>query len=181
MLKKISFIFGLTLALVAGLSSCNNTTTYAQQLDDEQALIQDFIDRHNIQIVSVMPTEYPWPDNVYFKSGSGLYFRLTNQGDTSSTYYLEENDKVVPRFIQYTLTAKPDTLSNMSTIDFPYTTDFNYLDYTQVCTGWHEAVSYMKYNNSEAKMIVFSKLGFSDNKNNVVPMGYDMTIRIRKD
>lgn len=162
-------------------NSCNDSITYAQQLDDEQDLIADFIDRQNIQVVTTMPTEFPWPDNVYYSSGSGLYFRLTSQGDVDSTYYLKEGDMVVPRFIQYTLDVKSDTVFNWNTIDFPYTTDFNYLDYTQVCTAWHEAAGYMQYDNSEASFIVYSKLGFSDNKNSVTPMGYDMKIRIRKE
>lgn len=181
MIKKFLFLFAVAVLVGASLSSCTNNITYAQQLDDEQTLIADFIDRQQIQVVTIMPDEFPWPENVYYKSSTGLYFRLTNQGDTSSTYFLEANDLVVPRFIQYTLDEPADTVSNWSTIDFPYTTDFNYLDYNQVCSGWHEAASYMLYDNSEAKFIVYSKLGFSDNKNNVTPMGYDMKIRIRKD
>ncbi len=182
MLNRNFLLFAIaTFVLGLSFSSCTNNITYAQQLDDEQALIADFIDRHNIQVVTSMPTDFPWPENVYYKSGTGLYFRLTSQGDTSSTYFLETGDMVVPRFIQYTLDEKPDTVFNWNTIDFPYTTDFNFQDYTQVCSGWHEAASYMKYDNSEAKFIVYSKLGFSENKNSVTPLGYDMKIRIRKE
>lgn len=163
-----------------GFTSCQENITYAEQLKTEQTVIADYLSRMGIEVVTTLPTEYPWPEGTYYKSKTGLYFHLVNQGDTSSSYFLETGDKVVPRFIQYTLTEKPDTLFNWTTIDFPYTTDFNYLDYTQVCYGWHEAASYMKYNNSEAKVIVYSKLGFSQYQNSVTPVGYDLKIRIQK-
>ncbi|HPC26966.1 MAG TPA: hypothetical protein PK410_05510, partial [Paludibacteraceae bacterium] len=73
-----------------------------------------------------------------------------------------------------------DTISNWNTIDYPHPFTFNYLDYSQACQAFHEAVSYMKRNDSEAKIIVPSKIGFSEYMNSVTPLGYDLKIKIQK-
>lgn len=164
----------------AFMASCDDNQTYAEQLDAEKALIQDFIDRQGIIVVSTMPTKFPWDNNVYYKTKSGLYFRLENQGDINSADSLESNDLVVARYLQYTLDVKADTLENNNTIQFPFPSEFNYLDYSQACAGWHEAVGLMKRNNAEAKVIIYSKLGFSNYLNSVTPIGYNMKIRIMK-
>ena len=165
----VSFVF----------SSCNNTTTYADQLKAEKELIADYIVRHNITVVTEEPKV--WADSVYWLTESGLYFHLINVGDSAApAEVLDTNDLVVPRFYQYTLDAKADTISNWNTIDYAYPTTFNYLDDSQACAAWHEAVSYMKYNNSRARFIVKSKLGFEDASTAVTPYVYDMKIKFQK-
>lgn len=178
-MKKI-ILFSVIAVLTALMASCDDSQTYAEQLDAEQALIQDFINRQGITVVTTMPTKFPWDENVYYKTNSGLYFRLENQGDINSLDSLETNDLVVARYLQYTLDEKADTLENSNTIQFPYPSEFRYLKYSEACAGWHEAVGLMKRNNAEAKIIVYSKLGFSSYLNSVTPIGYNMKIRILK-
>lgn len=183
-MKIFSKIFIAFLFLSFILSSCNNTTTYAEQLKAEKELIADFIKRNNITVVTEEPKV--WADSIYWLTESGLYFQLTNVGDTARVSdtvkadTLEANDLVVPRFYQITLNAKPDTIFNWNTINFPYPTTFNYLDDSQACAAWHEAVSYMKYNNSRARFIVKSKIGFEDASDAVTPYVYDMKIKFQK-
>ena len=160
-------------------TSCNDTTTYAEQLKAERELIADYIKRNNITVVTEEPKV--WADSIYWLTESGLYFNLTNIGDTAAPVeVLDTNDLVVPRFYQFTLDVKADTVSNWNTIDYAYPTTFNYLDDSQACAAWHEAVSYMKYNNSRAKFIVKSKLGFDDASESVTPYVYDMKIKFQK-
>jgi hypothetical protein len=177
-----SFLFFLLTLTFTGLivSSCNNNITYADELASEQQLITGFIKRNEIKVVNVMPTSFPWPDKVFYKSKTGLYYRLTAIGDTLSGDTVEAGDMVVTRFLQYTLHEQADTLSNLSTLDFPYPTTFSYLDYAQACPGWHEAVGYMKRHNSEATVIVYSRLGFSQFNRPATPIGYDLKIKIQK-
>jgi len=178
---KSLFVFFFTVSLSALIfSACDDNTTYADELAAEQNLITGFIQRNNISVVTQLPTVYPWPEKVFFKSPTGLYFRLTAQGDVASGDTLEAGDMVVARFLQYTLNEKADTLSNLSTLDFPYPTTFNYRDFSQVCVGWHEAAGYMKRHNSEATIIVFSRLGFSQFNRPATPIGYDLKIKIQK-
>lgn len=179
-MKRISYLIIITFCSSIILSSCANTT-YATELLNEQNLIADYIKRNNINVLSSFPADNAYWDshpNDYVKTASGLYFHLTNKGSDAVT--LKLSDVIVPRFKQYTLNEVSDTISNWSTIDSNgYTQDFVYGDYTQMCTAFHEAASYMKHNNSEAKLIVYSKIGFKENWNPATPMGYQLKIQIK--
>ncbi|MBP1677801.1 MAG: hypothetical protein H6Q20_2360 [Bacteroidetes bacterium] len=180
-MKKISFFLTLLFGASLILASCNDGETYAEQLKAEKELIADYIKRNDIKVVTTMPTKFPWDDNVYYKSSSGLYFRLEEQGDVSVlSDSIEANDLVVARYYQYTLNAVSDTISNWNTVDYAYPSTFNYQDDSQACTAWHEAVKYMKYNNSRARFIVYSKIGFSAASESVTPYGYDMIMKFQK-
>lgn len=176
-LKNIFFALIVVLLFVA----CkDDNVTYAEELKAEQELIADFISRQQIQVVTVMPT-FPWPDKVYYKSKTGLYFRLTKQGDTvNEGDSAIAGDVIVPRFDEYTLGVKADTISSQSSVNYPNPLQFNYLDLTQACAAWHEAVRYMKFNNAEAQLIVPSKIGMSKFSRPATPAGYDINIRISK-
>lgn len=179
-MKQLSGFLLIILIFSTVLVSCKDSDpTYAQQLKSEKELIADYIKRNNIKVVTEKPTT--WDNNVYLLTNSGLYIHIVSEGDkTNLGDTLVKNDLVIPRFIQYTLNVKADTISNWNTIDYPLPTTFNYLDYSQVCVGWHEAVGYMKRNNSRAKFILFSKIGFPVTGNEVTPYGYDMIIKIQK-
>lgn len=181
-MKLFSKLISLSLFSVLVFSSCNDGVTYAEQLKAEKELIADYIKRENIKVVTEFPKEFPWGDKVYVLTKSGMYFRLESEGDKASGVdSLEANDKVITRFYQHTLSGtSPDTLFNWNTVSYPFPTTFNYADATQVCDGWHEAVSYMKYNNSRAHFILHSKIGFETSSNDVVPYGFEMKIKIQK-
>lgn len=168
------------------ISSCSETNTYADQLKDEKALIKAYIKRKNIEVVSTLPTNTPWikdGKDVYFLSSTGLYFHLVSPGDISSTDSVETNDVVVPRYKQYTLNVVSDTTSYWTVLNKPDPTTFifNSGSYTRLCTAFNEAASYMKRNESEAKLIVPSSIGFDENQSpTLIPMGYDIKIIIQK-
>jgi len=183
-MKRISYLLLLTILASLVISSCSNTKTYAEQLNDEKILIADYIKRNNIQIVTTYPADSVWTKNgndiYYISPASGLYIHMVNYGDMTSKDTLLLKDVVVPRYKQYTLGLVSDTISNWSTIDFPYPSTFVYGDLTQSCKAFQEAASYLKRNETEAKLIVPSKLGFTDNLTSVTPMGYDLKIKIQK-
>ena len=180
-MKLFSRLLLLLVVITAVLSSCSDNVTYAEQLKAEKELIADYIKRNNIKVVSEFPTKFPWDENVYVLTKSGMYFHLVSQGDmTEGADTLAKNDLVVPRFYQITLNTDPVTISNWNTVDYPYPTTFNYNDLTQACAGWHEAVSYMKRNNSRALFILHPKIGFTATDNSVVPYLYDMKIKMQK-
>ncbi|MDO9154739.1 MAG: DUF4827 family protein [Paludibacter sp.] len=180
-MKQITFLISLFFTVTVLLTSCDDKKTYAELLKDERITIAEYIKRNNIQVVTTLPTQSTWPNNTYFKTTSGLYFQLIDKGDNSETAdTLETNDLVSVRYIQYSLTEKSDSIFNWNTIDSPYPTTFNFKDYSQVSTAWHEAISYMKRNESEAKIIVTSKLGFETNMRSVTPLGYRLKIKFQK-
>ncbi len=178
MIRNISYIFLIVIATNLFLA-CNDNVTYAEELKVEQKLINDFIKRHDIQVVTQMPTEFPWPDNVYFKARSGLYFRLVKEGDNSIIGdSIQSREQIITKYMQYTLGLRADTISTQSTVDLPHPHSFDYQNFSEACMAWHEAVSYMKYSNAEAKLIVPSQIGFPQFIKPATPVGYDLTIRV---
>lgn len=183
-LLKVIFAFFLPSLIFV---SCSNDKTYADQLKQEQKLIKSFIARQKIKVVTKMPDTIPFPENVYYKTSSGLYIRLENQGDKYIDGKLnpdsaETNDRISFRYIQYTLKNPADTAYYNNTAASQYPASFYYNDLADKngCSGWQEAASYMKYNNAEAKIIVYSKLGFDNDENYVIPYGYDISMTIKK-
>lgn len=183
-MKRISYLFFLIFLASLFASSCSSTPTYAQLLDDEQALIHGFVVRNNIQLVSTFPADSIWMKNgkeIYAETSSGLYFHMVNYGDSlKSVDTLLLNNTVVPRFLQYTLGVPADTISNWTTVDYPYPSDFVYGDLTQSCKAFQEAASYLKRNGAECKIIVPSKIGFNADMMAVIPRGYDLKIKFQR-
>lgn len=177
-MTKNYYLLVLTLLTSLVITSCSNNTTYADELKTEQSLIKNYIKREHINVLSKMPTT--WGPNDYVLTESGLYFHLDSIGDT--TVSVEAGNTVIPRYIQYTLGEPADTIRKWSTIDFPYPETFVYGDATGTysCTAFQEAVSYMKNNESYAKLIVHSKIGFKANWTPATPIAYELKIRIRK-
>ena len=187
-MKRISYLFFLIFLASIFASSCSSSKTYSQQLDDEKSLIDGFIKRNNIKVVSTFPTDTPWVTkgkDIYVLTPSGLYFHMINPGDSLKSkdvlgVTVQVKNTVVPRFKQYSLGIVSDTISNWSTMNYEYTSDFVYGDPTQSCKAFQEAVSYMLRNNSEAKLIVPSHIGFNSNMVSVTPLGYDLKIKFLK-
>ena len=177
-MKQIT-IFALLMSIAFVLIGCNNNT-YSDDLKEEQKLIENFIQRQGIQVVTEEPSE--WADNVYWKlpDYDNYYFHLVQRGDTTSAE-LEAKDKVLLRYRQYTLDAYADTISYWTTLDSPNPVELQYMVSSQAsCTGWQLALQYMKYSGAECKIICPSKLGFTDQNSNVIPYGYDMKIQIKR-
>lgn len=180
-MKRLIYYISFALLAIVFVSSCNDTT-YAKELKLEKLLIDEFIKRDSINVIKVLPPDLTvWGEKDYYLTEDGMYFHLVSYGVvTDSTQLLEINDKVVPRFRQYTLNVVADTINNWTTIDFPRPTDFTFGDLSQSCQAFHDAASLMKRNESEAKIIVPSKIGFKDNWTPATPMGYDLKIKIQK-
>lgn len=176
-MKKISIY--IVLFMGVALASCNNNT-YSNALKEEQKLIENFIARQGIKVVTEKPTE--WGDKVYWKvpDKDNYYFHLVEVGDTTKPA-LEAKDKVNLRYIQYTLDAYADTTRFWNSDDQPKPTELQYMVYTEsTCEGWQIALEHMQYTGAQCKIICPSKLGFTNQNSNVIPYGYDMKIQIKR-
>ena len=176
-MKKISI--SILLFMGVALASCNNNT-YSNALKEEQKLIENFIARQGIKVVTEKPTE--WGDKVYWKvpDKDNYYFHLVEVGDTTKPA-LEAKDKVNLRYIQYTLDAYADTTRFWNSDDQPKPTELQYMVYTEsTCEGWQIALEHMQYTGAQCKIICPSKLGFTNQNSNVIPYGYDMKIQIKR-
>ena len=176
-MKQISIY--ILLFMGVALASCNNNT-YSNALKEEQKLIENFIARQGIKVVTEKPTE--WGDKVYWKvpDKDNYYFHLVEVGDTTKPA-LEAKDKVNLRYIQYTLDAYADTTRFWNSDDQPKPTELQYMVYTEsTCEGWQIALEHMQYTGAQCKIICPSKLGFTNQNSNVIPYGYDMKIQIKR-
>ncbi len=179
-MTKNYYLLVLTLLTSLVITSCSNNTTYADELKTEQSLIKNYIKRKHINVLSKMPVT--WGPNDYVLTESGLYFHLDSVGEIT-TGDIQAGNTVIPRYIQYTLGEPADTIRKWTTVDYPYPEIFAYGDNSNLdisCTAFQEAVSYMKRNESYAKLIVHSKIGFRTNWSPATPMAYVLKIRIRK-
>lgn len=191
-MKRISYLFFLSFLISLFGSSCSSTETYSQLLDDEKALIESYIKRNNILVVSAFPVDTPWVTkgvdawvkngrDVYVLTPSGLYFHKVDPGvSLTKDDTLAYKNTVVDRYKKFTLNAVSDTISNWNTIDFPYPDQFVYGNSSQSFAGFQETVSYMKRNNSVAKVIIPSKIGLNADMLTVTPYGYLVKIKILK-
>lgn len=167
------------LSLVA-LTACSDSTSYSNQLEEEEKLIDNFISRQGITVVDEEPAQ--WGEKVYWRipDYDNFYFHLVSQGDTASAE-VETNDLINLRYIRYTLEAYADTLRMWNTVDYNDAIKFKYwTSNDNACTGWQVAVKYMKHSGAQCKIICPSKLGFDSENSSVIPYGYDMKIQIKR-
>ena len=166
------------LLLILTFSACKESNVYSDLLKEERKLIEDYIARNGITVVTEEPQE--WGEKVYWQvpDYDNFYFHLVDQGDTTQTE-IEAKEIVLLRFKRYTLDEYADTLYNWTTQDSPEPIKFQYMiNSDNSCTGWQMAVKYMKYSGAQCKIICPSTLGFTDDNSNVIPYGYDMKIQI---
>ena len=168
----------ICLLLLVGASSCNQNS-YSAKRAAEDKLIEDFMQRQNIRIIYDEPEDGVWGEKDYLKVDGydDLYFHLVRSGDDS--YTVKQYDRILVRYIRYTLDEIADTASYMTTAELAYPVEFAYLsDYTTAPEGWHVAVKYMKHSGAACKIICPSKQGLDAEKSSVTPYGYDMQIQI---
>lgn len=176
-MKKISVFFFLTMMLTV-FSSCNSKKTYSELQKEEVIMIDSYIKRNNINVVTTMPAIDQWGANTYYKSSTGLYFHLVSPGDT--TISLAAKSKVALRYVIYDVSEAKKVIMDLSNVvQSSYPDMITYGDYTYGSAGLHEAVGYMKYHNSVADVIIPSDLNTGDFNKNVTPVLYEnLTIKL---
>ena len=175
---KTKIVFILLIAVV--FTACKKNNVYSELLKAERNLIETYMQRQGITVVTEEPTK--WKENLYWQvpDYDNFYFHLVDQGDTTQTE-IEAKEIVLLRFKRYTLDEYADTLYNWTTQDSPEPIKFQYMiNSDNSCTGWQMAVKYMKYPGAQCKIICPSKLGFSEENSSVTPYGYDLKIKIKR-
>jgi hypothetical protein len=182
-MKNLLWIIFFGLSLSIFFSSCNDTRTYAREVEAERALINDFIRRQGIVTTDRMPTDSEFLNNpkLYFRSTSGLLYRLERASTRPDSDTIVPGDRLLinARFIEYTLTARADTADFRSPQSFPFGSSFIFGGGNTTSAAFLEAVRYMKKSETHAKLIVPHRIGF--NSTIVTPYGYDLEIIFRKD
>ena len=175
-------IFQIATLLIAAITviGCTNTT-YSKLLKKEKNTIDNYLDREGIVVYSHVPDE--WGEKNYYKlpGYSYFYIHIVTPGD-STAQPVKTGDQIVVRYKKYTLTSYPDTVSYWNTDEsgYPLVYQQGNLSDIHACEAWHVAVEFMKYPGTVCKLIVPSKLGFTDDNSSVTPYGYDFTFRIQR-
>lgn len=162
------------LLLILTFSACKESNVYSDLLKEERKLIEDYIARNGITVITEEPQE--WGEKVYWQvpDADNFYFHLVARGDTTLGE-VSANDDILLRFRRYTLDVYADTIENWSSLDNPDPIKLQYMvSSDQSCTGWQLAIKYMKYPYAECKIICPSKLGFNEENSAVIPYGYDL-------
>ncbi|HHT61940.1 MAG: DUF4827 family protein [Paludibacteraceae bacterium] len=158
------------------LVGCESATSYSKLLEKEQKLIKDYIARQGIEVLDEFPADSVFAPNQYYHYPEGIYIQLISKGEGEE---MKSGRKIVVRFIQSTLDVEPVVESYWTTMDKPYPVEVSYGSITNSCEGWQKAFSVMKRNESYAKFIVPSKLGFDAAAQAVKPLHYEMKIKLK--
>lgn len=154
----------LTLMIVVFSTACNKGKTYSQLQDEEQVVIENYIKSNNIQVVTTLPESGEWGENVYYKSPSGLYFHMINEGVKTDS--IRSNTQVGFRYIERNIDEKNSIRrQNWEPRDFKEPITFIYGSASvslYMGVGLQEAIGLMKYKYSEAIAIVPSGLNTSE-------------------
>ena len=187
-MKRIVFWMAAVLALVT--TACNNNT-YNSLRQQEDKLIDNFVSRNGLTILTEEPAvDHVWDEKEYYKvpGYDKLYFHLIERGDSirvegEDTVDLKilANDLIVVRYKKFGLMEYADTLSYWTTLDQAYPVEFHYYN-TSECeaVAWHEAVRLMKYPDSQCEIITPSTQGFEADQTSVTPYVYIMKIKVKQ-
>ncbi|MCR5050143.1 MAG: DUF4827 domain-containing protein [Paludibacteraceae bacterium] len=192
-MKRLFFLVSVAPALL--LTGCHQNT-YSDLRNKEDKLIANYISRNNLNVLTEVPADdYVWGEKDYLKvpGYDNFYFHLIKRGDSIRVDSIGPNRKdtidltisanatIVARYKQFALTENADTISSWTTLDQAYPYEFHYMN-TSDCeaVGWHLAVRYMKYPDSQCSIIQPSKLGFSTEQNSVTPYGYILKIKVKQ-
>lgn len=194
-MKKLTLFFLSLLALTISFQACDNSKTYAEMLDEEKKLINDFIRSRNIKVIS--QTEFYDQDsttnlekNEFVQLASGVYMQIVDKGSKNLADTMRSNNKILVRFMEYGLVQKDTTLSNLNDVqvvdEFLYTVSSTsiagkflagYMQAyygKQVPAGWLVPLTYVR-DRAHVRLIVPSKMGHEESMREVYPYYYDIT------
>lgn len=162
-MKQRLILFAL-FAVVAGFFiSCDDTKTYAEQLQEEKASINAFMKLRGYTLTKVIPDTIPWPDGVFYKTASGMYVHVLDTGN----YFVDTiplNTVISLRSMEVSM--EDDTIySTLNASGYP--TEILYgnvstSNTTSDCKAWHEALDYVG-DEGHVQIIAPADIGLSYN------------------
>lgn len=176
---KTRHIIAALVALVT-LATCESSTNYANQLEQEKKQIEKFLSSNGYKVTNEFPADSVFPENLFYHEDEGeIYFRLDQkgEGDTITT-----GDKLQVRYIQSTIEEYPVVESYWTTqdLEYPVEVELDNYYYTYSCEGWNDAFRMMQRSNSVATIIVPSNKGFkwATTQTSVTPYMYKITFLV---
>lgn len=173
-MNKRLIIWVLNICLCAFcLLSCTSTTSYSKELEAEEKLINQWLERNNITLLDEFPKDSLFGTNEMYHFKDGIYFQMFDKGVGDT---MVAGDIIILRYKSSTLDDNAITEDYWTTQDRPYPNEITYGSTYNSCKGWNDAFEIMKRSGAHARIIVPSKLGFDDSQ--VIPYVYEMKIKV---
>lgn len=200
-MKKIVGLFSFLLFTAIGFSSCDDSKTYAEMMEEERELIKKFMADSSFYSVDVLPEDTVFAPKEFMLFSDGLYMNIQDLG---SGQHFEDGMEVTVRFTEYRLHDQV-IISNMKSTSQGTSPDvFRYqvsgstesgifiseddsesslmasiYSSTAVPSGWLVPLKYLK-DGGKVRLIVPHKLGQSDALYYVYPCYYEIQYGISK-
>lgn len=151
--------------------SCEDEESYAYRLKVHNRVLEEFIAREGINVLSAMPEKFG--ENDYFKTESGLYFNLVEAGDGDT---VRTGDVVAVRYKQKRLYENAPLEEFWTVQDIAHPTEFQF-NKSSDNAGWNEAIALMKRSGAHCKIIVPYDLGSSAAQSNLTAYFFELKIK----
>lgn len=184
-MKKLLSPIVLLLALAAGLSSCKDSKSYAELLQDENQAVNKFLVQH--RVIDKVPENGIFevgPDAPYYQldDEANVYMQVLALGTDEKP---EKDDRVYFRFTRYNMfyyvvggdnaalgAGNADGMNTAAT--FFLFDNYTVYDSYQYGEGIQLPMKYLGY-NAKVNLIVKSQEGFTDETAYVTPYLYTIT------
>lgn len=170
--RLINWMLASCMVLV-GLVSCQSSTSYSKELEAEERLIDQWLERNGITLLDEFPKDSLFTEKQMYHFTDGIYFQMFDKGEGDT---MVAGDVIILRYKSSTLDDNAIAEDYWTTQDRPYPNEITYGSTTNSCKGWNAAFEIMKRSGAHARIIVPSKLGFDDSQ--VIPYVYEMKIKI---
>ncbi len=191
-MKKFLYVVFVSLAAVLAFSSCDRDKRYADYVHDENELMDKFIKRKKIKVVSFRPENIQgeWldenGDTIYYKTPSGLLYHQISLGDTtapepkiSSRAYVRYDGYNLWDQLVYSTSEKYSVSPQSFLIQSSPGSSYTY------GVGFQEAVRYLR-KGGKCKALISFKIGNGENstinnrvlsdKDQYTPMLYEIRL-----
>lgn len=181
-MKKLLSPIIMLLGLALGLTSCDDSKSYAELLQDENQAVNKFLVQY--RVVDNIPDDGKFeigPDAPFYRldEENNVYMQVLSAGTDEKP---EKNDRVYFRFTRYNMfyyvvggdntllgTGNADGMNNAST--YFLFDNLTVSESTQYGTGIQMPMKYLGY-NAEVNLVIKSQYGPTDEISYVVPYLY---------
>lgn len=181
-MKKLLSPIIMLLGLALGLTSCDDSKSYAELLQDENQAVNKFLVQY--RVVETLPADGKFeigPDAPFYRldEENNVYMQVLSAGTDEKP---EKNDRVYFRFTRYNMfyyvvggdntllgTGNADGMNNAST--YFLFDNLTVSESTQYGTGIQLPMKYLGY-NAEVNLVIKSQDGPTDEISYVVPYLY---------
>lgn len=151
-MRKITIIICLIAGICIFFGACSDSETYADKVNQEKKYIKDFLNEHNVEVLSEYPSNGVFKSNQFYLDASGVYINVVDSGNGkrastySNVYYRFTDAMWLPAEDSDTLSlvdisTQPLEFRYGDAVSYSYSSSYDYR-YYYLCPG---AVVPLKY------------------------------------